>query len=210
MIDLRDLGYDSTEIPYGLTGEDLELALMIRNTYKVRDLVKVWFDEDDGQQYAVKGGIYFMGLQHLYIKGLTTDNYVTEKIIPMNQIVDIQPEEDQISPYDVEFQIELAASRQQEYVLGSLRAAKEEDNAEDSEGRAAAVRAIQGTIWDAGEWPVGEDSGAIEAQAAEEDSESGYPVTCGRCSAPFMNLVAYWNHLDDHDMATMNSGKYDH
>lgn len=216
MIDFTELGYNSTEIPYRLSEEDLEFALMIRNNFKVRDLVRVWFEDEDGRQYAIKGGIHAMGLQHLYIKGLTEDKYVAEQILPMQTIIDIEPCEDQVSPYEVELQLELAATRweasqkssYEERALAMLRAANGDQNAEDSEGRAAGVTAIQETIWDESERTLIESPISIEAQAAQEDFESGYPVTCARCGDPFMNLTAYWNHLDAHDMATLNSGKY--
>lgn len=216
MIDFSELGYNSTEIPYRLSEEDLEFALMIRKNFKVRDLVRVWFEDEDGKQYAIKGGIHAMGLQHLYIKGLTEDRYVAEQILPMQTIIDIEPCEDQVSPYDVELQLELAATRweasqkssYEERTLAMLRAANEGQDAEDSEGRAAGVTAIQETIWNESERTLIESPISIEAQAAQEDLESGYPVTCARCGSPFMNLTAYWNHLDEHDIATLNSGKY--
>lgn len=216
MIDFTDMGYNSTEIPYRLTEEDLEMALLIRNNFKLRDLVRVWFRGADGAQYTVKGGIHVMGLQHLYIKGLTDDKYVAEQIIHMSNVIDVEPFEDQTSPYEVEWQLEAAAARwessqkssYEERALAELRAANGENHAEDFESRAAGVEAIQETIWNESERTLAESPQSIEAQAAQEDSESGYPVTCVRCNSPFMNLTAYWNHLDEHDMATLNSGKY--
>src|SRR5687768_11188679 len=105
MIDFSDMGYNSTEIPYGLTEEDLEFALLIRQNFKVRDLVRVFYNGEDGRQYAVKGGLHAIGLQHLYVKGLTEDKYVAEQIIHMSDVVDVEPFEDQLSPYDVELQL---------------------------------------------------------------------------------------------------------
>lgn len=202
------------EVPYGMNEEDLELALLIRQSFRIRDLVKIWYNEGDNQ-YAVQGGLYVMGLQNIYIKGFSTNGIVCTSIIPVRKIVDIQPWSEQTNPYAVEYAAEIRAAMweangghsYEEATLEALRAAGEIADAEARESQAARIREVSEDSWDESFGQISAGLGADQAEA-EEEFEKDYIVECGRCEAQFMNIRAYWNHLDEHDMATLNSGKY--
>ena len=191
---------------------DDELADLIRANFVIRDLVALWYNEDDGRQYMIKGGLDVMGRQFIYLRGITDSGGVGVQIVPMSKIVDIELMPEQRDPYELEEQLYQQALAQtwnkstyEERTLQALRAAGEQANAEDSEGRAAGVREAQAAIWDADERAISEERAALaEGLSAKERSEDGL-IHCGQCTEAFYNYVAYWIHLDDHDIQVLGS-----
>lgn len=191
---------------------DDELADLIRANFKIRDLVAIWYDEDDGRQYLIKGGLDVMGRQHIYLRGITDSGGIGVQIIKMSKIVDIELMPEQRDPYALEERLQEEALRQswnkspyEEATLQALRAAKEDADAEDSEGRAAAVRAIQAAIWNEDDGPFDQDGATLaEAFSAKERSEDGL-IHCGQCVETFQSYIPYWAHLDDHDAQVLGT-----
>lgn len=201
-----------TDMPITDTTDD-ELADLIRANFKIRDLVAIWYDEDDGRQYMVKGGLDVMGRMFIYIRGITDSGGVGVQIIPMSKIVDIELMPEQRDPYALEEKIQEELLRQtwnkssyEERTLQELRAAKESADAEDSEGRAAAVRAIQEAIWNEDDRPFDQDGATFaEAFSAKERDPKDGLIHCGQCTDAFRSYIPYWAHLDDHDAQVLGT-----
>lgn len=196
---------------------DDELADLIRANFKIRDLVAIWYEDDDGKQYMVKGGLDVMGRMFIYLRGLTASGTVAVQIIPMSHIVDIEMMPEQTDVYEVERKIEealLAQSRNwgrnnaEEATLQALKsAAPEYTDAEIAERRAAAVKDYQAKIWDEDERTDSEDFTPSSISESAQDAEEDGLIHCNQCEAVFARTMAYWVHLDDHDMATLGDNR---
>lgn len=199
-----------TDIELNENTSDEELADLIRANFKVRDLVAIWYEDDDAKQYMVKGGLDVMGRQFIYLRGLTAGGTVAVQIIPMKTIVDIEACPDQTSPYEVEERIEQALMMQkwgkssaEEATLQALRAANGVSDAEVSERRAAAVKDYEATLWDEDERALREDYTPTSITESKEDAEEDGLIHCNQCEAVFARTMAYWVHLDEHDMMVL-------
>lgn len=193
---------------------DEELADLIRANFNVRDLVRIWFDDDDGRQFLIRGGLDVMGRQFIYLRGLSETGQVGVQIIPMRQIqdIDLDPEPNDPNVYEVERRIEESIAQQvamqnhsyEERALAVLRAAREDENAENREGDAAGEGTPEADEGYEGSGSVGANASAAEAYSQTEVAADGL-IYCQKpgCGAFYATRVAYWSHLDNHDMLDM-------